>query len=131
MIYGRPLILKNMPPHFELGACTSIVVPVWITLPGLPVDLWNAQALAKICSRIGEPLCIDAMTRRKERISYTRVLVEVDIAKELITELPIKLPNGKLREQFVIFENLPNYCTSFHALSHTIDIYKKKEQHNG
>ncbi|KAI5652780.1 hypothetical protein M9H77_29967 [Catharanthus roseus] len=94
MIYGRPLILKNMPPHFELGACTSIVVPVWITLPGLPVDLWNAQALAKICSRIGEPLCIDAMTRRKERISYTRVLVEVDIAKELITELPIKLPNG-------------------------------------
>lgn len=52
MIYGKPLILKNMPPLFEFGACTNTIVPVWVTLPGLPVDLWNAQVLAKISSKI-------------------------------------------------------------------------------
>lgn len=39
MIYGKPLILKHMRPLFEFVACTNTVVSVWITLPGLPVDL--------------------------------------------------------------------------------------------
>lgn len=127
MIYGKPLILKNMPPLFEFGACTNTVVPVWVTLLGLPVDLWNTQVLAKICSKITEPLCTDAMIGWKERIFYARVLVEVDIAKELVKEVPIKLPNGKLREQYIIYENLPKYCFSCKVIGHSMQLYKKKE----
>ncbi|KAI5677890.1 hypothetical protein M9H77_08840 [Catharanthus roseus] len=107
MIYSRPLILKNMPNLFEYGTCTHTVVLVWVTLPSLPVDLWNAQGLGKICSKIGNPLCSDAMTGRKERIFYARVLVEVDMAKELVSKVTIKLPYGNRREQHVIYENFP------------------------
>lgn len=118
MTYGRPLILKNIPPLFEFGACTNTIVLIWVTLPGLPVDLWNAQVLAKICSKIGEPLWMDDMTGR----------VEVDIAKELVTDLPIKLPNGKLGEQVIIYENLPKFCSLCQTLGHSTEMCKKKEQ---
>lgn len=109
MIHGRPLILKHMPLLFGFEACTNAIVLIWFTLLGLLVDLWNAQVLAKLCAKIGESLCTDAMTGRKDRISNARVLVEVDIAKDLVTEVPIKLPDGKLRDQCVIYENLPKF----------------------
>lgn len=63
--------------------------------------------MGKRFSKIGNPLCSDAMTGRKERISYARVLVEVDVAKKLVSEVTIKLPYGNRREQHVIYENLP------------------------
>ncbi|KAI5672289.1 hypothetical protein M9H77_12653 [Catharanthus roseus] len=85
MIFGKLVILKHMLPLFEFGACTHAMVPVWVTFPGLSVDLWNAQ-VGKICSKIGNPLYSDVMTRMKQRISYARDLVEVDVAKELVSE---------------------------------------------
>lgn len=125
MIYGRPLILKHMQPLFEFGACTASVIPTWILLPGLPIDLWNSKVLDKICSRVGVPLCTDRMTGLKERISYARVLVEVDIAKELVGEIPIKLPGGKLRMQDVIYENLPKFCTHCRIMGHVLENCRK------
>ncbi|KAI5666798.1 hypothetical protein M9H77_16651 [Catharanthus roseus] len=109
MIYRRPLILKKIPLLFEFGACTNTVIPVWTTLRGLPLDLWNDHALPKICSKIGNPLCTNAMTRKKDRISYARVLVIVDVVKALVLVVPIMMPNGNIREH-VIYENLPKFC---------------------
>ncbi|KAI5672331.1 hypothetical protein M9H77_12695 [Catharanthus roseus] len=62
MIYGRHLILKNMPPLFEFGAYTNSILPVWVMLPGFLVAIWNAQVLAKICSKISDPLWTNALT---------------------------------------------------------------------
>lgn len=28
MIFGRPLVLKNMPPLFEFGACKRTIMPI-------------------------------------------------------------------------------------------------------
>lgn len=129
MIYGRPLILKHVPPLFEFG----LVYKHYCACLGYTIEatccLWNAQVLVKICSKIREPLCIDAMIGREERISYTRVLVEVDIARELVTEVSIKLLNGKLREQYVDYENLPKFCSSCQVLGHSLELCKKKDQY--
>ncbi|KAI5652829.1 hypothetical protein M9H77_30016 [Catharanthus roseus] len=94
MIFGRPLLLKIMPSLFEFGACSTTVLPVWVTFSGLPLELWNGRLLEKICSRIGVPLCTERLTNKKEKVSYARALMEIDIAKKLFTEIPIKLPNG-------------------------------------
>lgn len=96
--------------------------------PGLLVDMWNAQVLAKICSKIGDPLWTDALNGNKESISFAQVLVEVDLARELVTEVPIKFPYGKLREQYVIYENTPKFCTSCQVLGHSTGFCKRKEQ---
>lgn len=87
--------------------------------------------MAKIYSKDGESLCIDAMIGRNDRISYSRVLVEVDIAKDLVTGVPIKLPNRKIRELLVICGNLPEFYNLCHVLGHSTEMCKKKEQIQG
>lgn len=57
MIYGRPPILKHMPPLFEFTTCTNTFVPIWVMLPGLPVGLWNAKFWPKSTQRM-ENLCV-------------------------------------------------------------------------
>lgn len=74
------------------------------------------------------PLCTDRMTGLKEKISYARVLGEVDIAKGLILEVPIKLPNGKIRTQDVIYENVPKFCSSCRIMGHFLQMCKKKDK---
>lgn len=125
LIYGRPLILKDLPPLFEFGACTHSEIPVWITLPGLPIDLWNAKALGRICSMVGDPICTDAMTSKKERLSYARVLVNVDLEKDLVKEIRINLPNGKVRSQYVSYESLPKFCSFCKMMGHATEFCKK------
>ncbi|KAI5662745.1 hypothetical protein M9H77_22068 [Catharanthus roseus] len=127
-IFGRPFILKNMPPLFEFDTCKNTLMPVWVTLLGLPMDLWTEKALAKICSKIGEPLCTDTMTEKRERVSYAWALIEVNVTKELVTEIYIHLPNGNIREQFVIYENVPKFCSFCKMLRYSIDGCKKKKQ---
>ncbi|KAI5683184.1 hypothetical protein M9H77_04412 [Catharanthus roseus] len=114
--------------HVHKSACTHSVLPVWVTLLGLPINLWNERVLAKICLKIRELLCTDSMIAIMERISYARVLVEVDVAKELTMEISIKLPNGKMRSQHVVYENLPKYCPSCQVIGHSLEMCRKKEK---
>ncbi|KAI5667204.1 hypothetical protein M9H77_17057 [Catharanthus roseus] len=37
------------------------ILPIWITLLRHPVDIWNAQVLAKFFLKIGDPICADAL----------------------------------------------------------------------
>ena len=75
--YGCNLILKSMPRCFRFEGEDVSSVPIWIKLPGLPLDCWNARALGKIVSKVGKPISTDKLTLSKERISFARVLVEV------------------------------------------------------
>ncbi|KAL0287981.1 UNVERIFIED_CONTAM: hypothetical protein Sradi_7112700 [Sesamum radiatum] len=62
------------------------LTPVWATLPSLPLECWNPNALSKIGSKLGNPMAMDSLTMNMERISYARILVEVDASKELIDQ---------------------------------------------
>ena len=103
-------MLKIMPRCFRFGGEEMASVPVWVQLSDLPIDCWNGRALSKIASRIGKPITTDKMTCTKERLSYARVMVEVDVSKVLVTSMEIKLPTGDIYEQRVVFENVPKFC---------------------
>jgi len=117
-IYGRCLMLKNMPRCFRFGGEEFATVPVWVQLPDLPLECWNARALSKIASRIGKPISTDKMTLTKERLSFARVMVEVDASKELVSSLEIKLPTGDIYDQLVVFEVKPKYCKKCKVFGH-------------
>lgn len=68
------------------------------------------------------------MDGRKKRIAYTRVLVEVDVAKDIVKEVSIKLPKERIREQYIVYEKFPKYCSTFQAIGHSSEVCKKKEQ---
>ena len=124
-IFGRPLLLKIMAPDFDFDSKIPLSVPVWISLPNLPLNCWNARALGKIASVLGNPISTDRLTATRERISFARVLVEIDPTKELKRSVEIQLPTGKVRQQKVIYENEPKYCSLCKVLGHSVAACKR------
>lgn len=67
------------------------------------------------------------MTSKKERISYARVFVEVDLAKDLVNEVKINLLNGKTRTQYVSYESFPKYYPFCKIIGRSGDTCKKAQ----
>ena len=121
LVYGRPLMLKSMPEYFDFSKKEMSSVPVWVKLPNLPLKCWSIRSLSKICSLIGKPIQCDRLTATKARISYARVLIEVDLRESLPDTIQIGLPNGQFIDQLVIFESLPRFCKTCNSIGHLSD----------
>jgi len=93
-VFSRPLILKLMPDYFDFDTSDMIRLPVWVKFPNLPLQCWSPLCLSKLASVIGKPLHADAPTTSMTRLSYARVLVEVDLLADLPSSINITLPNG-------------------------------------
>jgi hypothetical protein len=107
LIYGRPLILRPMMKFFDFSSEEMSRVPVWVKFPNLPLCCWSPICLSKIA------------TSTLSRISYARVLVEIDLLEDLRHSVEISLPEGPALRQPVVYEALPKYCTFCHVLGHT------------
>ncbi|VFQ97160.1 unnamed protein product [Cuscuta campestris] len=59
---------------------------------------------------VGTPIRTDRGTKNKGRLSYCRMLIRVDMSKELPTSFVVSLPDGEEFTQKVVYEGLPNYC---------------------
>ena len=59
------------------------------------------------------------------RLSYTRVLIEVDLLAELPNSINIVLPNGVSLLQLVIYESFPKFYKHCRLLQHTISVCTK------
>ena len=118
-VFGRPLMLKAMPPFFEFDDHNVSILPVWINLPALPLECWTQAALSIICSKVGKPISTDSITATRGQFSYARVLVEIDAAKELVKFVSFKLPSGKVRTQPVLYEFEPKFCAHCKAFGHS------------
>lgn len=120
-IFGRPLLLKVIPEMFDFNDLEISKVPVWVQFPNLPLEFWNVRALSKIGSKLGTPKQADKLTISRERVSYARVLVEVDVTLPLKKEVHITIPCGKQIWQPVRYEFVPKFCTACKAIGHTCD----------
>lgn len=117
-VFNRPLLLKAMPKLFDFGNEELFKVPIWLKLRNLPLELWNKKALSKILSVVGKPIRTDQHTAARSAISYARVLVEVDVSKRLLKEIPIILPGGKVLNQSVEYEKIPDFCHHCNMVGH-------------
>ncbi|GFZ20851.1 hypothetical protein Acr_29g0000130 [Actinidia rufa] len=122
IIYGRPLLLKAMPRLFKFGNEAISTFPIWVQLRYIPLDIWCPRVFGIICSKIGKPIHMDKMTTQKERITYARCLVEIDMAKEIKHTVKVNLnfPGGGIYEQPVFYENLPRYAKNAESCRPTI-----------
>ena len=118
LIYGRPLIIKAMPEYFDFGADEMSCVPVWVKFPGLPFKCWSRRCLSRIANKLGTPIQSDQLTCNMARVSYARVLVELNLLADLKSSIVINLPNGSTLTQPVIYETLPRFCKLCKVLGH-------------
>ncbi|KAK4362419.1 hypothetical protein RND71_017660 [Anisodus tanguticus] len=71
---------------------------------------WNEMALSRILSRIGRPIGTDKLTNDKGQASYARALVEIDLSKEVVHSIELKLWDGTHIDQDLIYEKRSGYC---------------------
>ncbi|KAL0337536.1 UNVERIFIED_CONTAM: hypothetical protein Scaly_2028700 [Sesamum calycinum] len=126
-IYGRPL-LQSYADCFEFKEDDISLTPVWAILPSLPLECWHPNALGKIGSRLGTPIAMDSLTMRMERVSYARILVEVDASKTLVDHVEFKMPNGVTRRQPVVYEYTPKFCTECNRFGHHQNLCHDRQQ---
>ncbi|KAJ8547700.1 hypothetical protein K7X08_011286 [Anisodus acutangulus] len=94
-INNKPIILKPWTVDFDLHQEFPNEIPLWITLHNFPMSCWSYQLLSRIASLIGKPLFADECTFKKKRISYARILIEVNITRPLPDEVGVCEPNGR------------------------------------
>ncbi|KAF8398690.1 hypothetical protein HHK36_014545 [Tetracentron sinense] len=73
--------------HMKLGISVGSepsVVPIWINLPGLPINFFNPKDLKAIGSIVGKVLKVDGPTKMLSRSSMARICVEIDVSKSKI-----------------------------------------------
>ncbi|XP_019227734.1 PREDICTED: uncharacterized protein LOC109209025 [Nicotiana attenuata] len=116
---NRPMVLKDCDPDFQIQNESMRIVPIWINLPGLPVQCWAEENLGRIASLLGKPICTDKLTAQCERISYARILVEMDITQPLPDGITIENPDGSSWEQREEFEWKPKLCMDCNKFGHS------------
>lgn len=126
VVYGKPLHLKIMPQNFRFQNEGICCFPVWVQIHDLPMEYWNPRILGKICTRIGKPIHMDKLTTYKERVSFARCLVEIDMAKDLPQAVMLKLTSGEIIEQPILYENLPRFCKLCRVTVEGCSVQKKK-----
>ncbi|KAL2238065.1 UNVERIFIED_CONTAM: hypothetical protein Sindi_0998200 [Sesamum indicum] len=100
-----------MPEYFEFKEDDISLMSIWATLPSLSLECWHPNAFGKIGSRFGTPIAMDSLTMKMERVSYARILVEVDASKKLIEQVEFVLPNNVTQKQPIVYEFTPKFCT--------------------
>nr|XP_027062778.1 uncharacterized protein LOC113689154 [Coffea arabica] len=110
-VLGCPMRVFKWTTSFHVHKEPSLV-PVWFSLPKLPLHLFHKECLFHVVSPLGRPLFMDAATRSLSRPSVARVCVEVDLVKPLPSRVWVGLGSGEDDGfwQALVPEKLPHYC---------------------
>ncbi|XP_070026452.1 uncharacterized protein [Nicotiana sylvestris] len=109
-ISNKPIIIKLRTAEFDFQAEVLQTVPIWAKLPNLPLSCWGMDSLSRIRSGLGVPLYVDECTTKVEQISHARILIEMDVSRELPAMIKVLDPNGRIFEQEVEYDWVPAYC---------------------
>ncbi|PHT86173.1 hypothetical protein T459_08279 [Capsicum annuum] len=77
------------------------------------------EALSKIGSGLGRPLYADNCTTTTERISYARILVEIDVTRPIPYSIKICDPKGKVIDLPVMYDWEPVYYQEYCQIGHS------------
>ncbi|XP_070035891.1 uncharacterized protein LOC142168005 [Nicotiana tabacum] len=126
-IGNKPIITKGWTPDFNFKDEILKTIPLWVTLPNLPLNCWSADSLSRIGSGLGVPLYTDESTSKMERISYARILVEMDVTVSLPVAVKVQDPNGRKFSQRVDYMWKPEYCETCFMIGHCCKVTRQQE----
>lgn len=107
--HNKPFVLKPWTTNFMFDKVAITTIPLWPNLLGLPVGYQSIEYLSKVASAIGKPLYTDKNTIDMNRISYGRVLVEIDISRPLTEAIEIKTLYGIIHQK-EDYDWIPKFC---------------------
>ncbi|KAI8526275.1 hypothetical protein RHMOL_Rhmol13G0296200 [Rhododendron molle] len=116
---GKRIVIKKWHPgmHLTKGAFSS--VPVWVKLYNVPLESWTEDGLNYIASYSGNPLYLDDFMQNHSRLTFSRVCIEVEAAKEIPKSFLVNLGYGEPYEIRVEVPWKPQACNTCKIFCHT------------
>uniref|UniRef100_A0A803PYV1 DUF4283 domain-containing protein n=1 Tax=Cannabis sativa TaxID=3483 RepID=A0A803PYV1_CANSA len=121
----RPVILKPWDPNANFKKEDVKCVPIWVQLEDLELKYWGQRSLFMIVGQIGKPLMEDAVTKDRERLSYARVLIEVQMDQQLPNMIEFENEHGLNTSVSVKYEWKPITCSHCSGIGHSAGECKK------
>ncbi|XP_042972861.1 uncharacterized protein LOC122304669 [Carya illinoinensis] len=129
-VNGVPYKIFHWTPGFN-EEDEPPLVPVWLTLPGLPPNYFQTSMLKSFGDGFGRFLKCDNATLCVTRPEAARICVELDVSAPLKKHFWIGSPGLESSIfQEVIYENLPVYCNWCRKQGHSEGSCKSKSQYN-
>ncbi|XP_019265997.1 PREDICTED: uncharacterized protein LOC109243506 [Nicotiana attenuata] len=115
---NRSIILKPWTTDFDFSKEFPTEIPLWVKFPNLPINCWGSKSLSRIASALGTPVFADECTTKQTRISFARMLVEINISRPLLDEITVVDPKGKYFQQTVTHDWKPEFCGVCQVVGH-------------
>ncbi|XP_021766230.1 uncharacterized protein LOC110730713 [Chenopodium quinoa] len=76
------------------------------------------ETLSRIGSLLGIPICSDECTTRQLRVSFAKVLIEIDVTKPFPKSVFVESPSKEILELKVVYEWTPPFCSKCNKVGH-------------
>ncbi|XP_021755445.1 uncharacterized protein LOC110720702 [Chenopodium quinoa] len=116
LIDDKYLTIRKWTPNFIPKEASISVLTVWVRIPNLSVEYFDKEFLKKIGSKIGKVVRVDKSTASAERGHFTRLSVEIDLAKPLLAKFWLK---GKIWR--IQYEGIKMVCYKCVRMGHDAD----------
>eukprot|EP00268_Persea_americana_P001034 TRINITY_DN103089_c0_g1_i1.p1 TRINITY_DN103089_c0_g1~~TRINITY_DN103089_c0_g1_i1.p1 ORF type:complete len:201 (+),score=19.25 TRINITY_DN103089_c0_g1_i1:51-653(+) len=112
----KKVVFLPWSPGQDEAAWPSIA-PVWIRLTGLPYHCWSQNIIFSIANSIGHPIKLDNITMAQKILTFSRVLVNIDLSKPKPPSILVNLQVEGELEISVEYEHCP--CSLCLSLGHS------------
>ncbi|XP_055800406.1 uncharacterized protein LOC129869834 [Solanum dulcamara] len=125
-INNRPIILKLWTVDFDFSKEFPITIPLWVKFPKLLMSCWGKGSLSRIASVIGVPIYADECTAKQTRISYARMLIEVNVTQPLPDKITVMDLHEKVFEQEVLYDWKPKFFPKCSMVGHVCQTMQQQ-----
>ena len=113
MFEDNYLTIRKWIPNFIPTDCPMRFLTAWVRIPHLSVEYFDQAFLNKIGNKIGKVMRIDQNTAFAQRGQFTRLSVELDLTKPLLSKFWFK---GKVWK--IQYEGLRMICFNCGKIGH-------------
>ncbi|GAA0145370.1 hypothetical protein LIER_42856 [Lithospermum erythrorhizon] len=132
-VKGFPMRMFKWTDDFNPNK-ESPLSPVWVHFDGLPLYLFNEEALFSIANTIGSPLRIDQLNINRVKLGSASVCVALDVSKPILDKIWVAFEEEDSEEvvegfwQQVTYDHFPAYCSCCNHLGHVMTYCKRQEE---
>lgn len=123
LIDDHYLTVRKWVPNFTPDDEPIKILNAWVRIPDLAVEYFDAAFLHKVGSKIGKVIKIDNTTANAERGKFTRMCVEIDLSKPLLSKFWLK---GKIWK--IQYEGLRLICYHCGKINHKEEDCPDKQE---
>ncbi|CAN1149421.1 hypothetical protein LINPERHAP2_LOCUS17012, partial [Linum perenne] len=105
MVGDHYVVIQEWRPYFQPENYPITTLRVWVRLPGIPLEYYDATILRIIGDRIGKTVRLDHTTLEGSRGNFARICVEVDLSKPLLSKYRLRRPIRRVE-----YEGLHTIC---------------------